>query len=79
MAHLDHATLKLPTSDDVRRWQEQLDQLKQEEAEMKARHSAEEAQIKARRSRLDKLIAAAAAFAEAEEALEIAEAVQGPL
>lgn len=51
-----------PTPDDVRHWEAELEQLKAEEAEMKARHAQEEARIKAKRTRLHKLIEAATGF-----------------
>lgn len=66
MSENETTSVNLPTTDDVRRWLERLDRLKAGEAEMKARHTAEEKVLKMKLTRLDKLIAAASAFVEAE-------------
>ena len=53
-----------PTIEDVNRWENQLERLRDEEVEMKERHEAEEEAMRTRVERLGDLISAAAAFVE---------------
>ncbi len=52
----EKSTRILPTREEVLRWQEELERLKEEEAAMKARHAAEERTIRERRTKLNKFV-----------------------
>ena len=66
MSEKDALSLNLPTSDEIRQWEEKREQLQAEEADMRARHTAEEKSLRMKITRLGKLIVAATAFVEDE-------------